>query len=98
MSSAERIGSRRAAVLRAATGNFDLSGSIVGCDIQLSNFIIGVEDDFSRTNKNGSVFQLVAFRDHHDQLDARAIGSKPCAAVRAGVNAKFNWGGPVVAR
>src|SRR5262249_11277440 len=41
------------------TGSFDLSGGIaggtVGCNVQMSNFVIGVENDFSWTNKNGSV-------------------------------------------
>jgi outer membrane immunogenic protein len=40
------------------TGNFDLSGGIaggtVGCNVQVSNFVIGAENDFSWTNKSGS--------------------------------------------
>jgi outer membrane immunogenic protein len=41
------------------TGNFDLSGGIasgtVGCNVQVSNFVIGAENDFSWTNKRGTV-------------------------------------------
>jgi outer membrane immunogenic protein len=41
------------------TGNFDLSGGIaggtVGCNVQVSNFVLGAENDFSWTNKSGSV-------------------------------------------
>jgi outer membrane immunogenic protein len=39
------------------TGAFDLSGGIaggtVGCNIQVSNFVIGAENDISWTDKNG---------------------------------------------
>jgi outer membrane immunogenic protein len=41
------------------TGNFNLSGGIaggtIGCNVQLSNFVIGAENDFSWTNKSGTV-------------------------------------------
>jgi outer membrane immunogenic protein len=47
------------------TGKFDLSGGIaggtVGCNVQTSNFVIGIEDDFSWTNKKGSVSDLLPF-------------------------------------
>jgi opacity protein-like surface antigen len=42
----------------AITGNFDLSGGIaggtVGCNVQVSNFVLGIENDYSWTNKSGS--------------------------------------------
>ena len=47
------------------TGSFDLSGGIaggtIGCNIQMSNFVVGVENDFSWTNKRGSVNDLPPF-------------------------------------
>lgn len=47
------------------TGKFDLTGGIaggtVGCNVQVSNFVIGAENDFSWTNKRGSVFDLPPF-------------------------------------
>ncbi|HWZ41068.1 MAG TPA: hypothetical protein VNY08_22475 [Bradyrhizobium sp.] len=47
------------------TGKFDLNGGIaggtVGCNVQLSNFVIGAENDFSWTNKRGSVNDLLPF-------------------------------------
>ena len=40
------------------TGNFDLSGGIagatVGCNVQVSNFVLGIENDYSWTDKRGS--------------------------------------------
>lgn len=49
----------------AITGGFDLSGAIaggtVGCNYQVSNFVFGVENDFSWTNKSGSVHDLPPF-------------------------------------
>ena len=51
--------------LQTITGKFDLSGGIaggtVGCNVQTSNFVIGIEDDFSWTNKKGSVANLLPF-------------------------------------
>jgi len=51
--------------IQSITGKFDLSGGIaggtVGCNVQLSNFVIGVEDDFSWTGQTGSVFEMVPF-------------------------------------
>ena len=51
--------------LQTITGKFDLSGGIaggtVGCNVQTSNFVIGIEDDFSWTNKKGSVLNLLPF-------------------------------------
>jgi outer membrane immunogenic protein len=50
---------------RSITNKFDLSGGIaggtVGCNVQLSNFVIGAENDFSWTNKRGSVNDLPPF-------------------------------------
>jgi outer membrane immunogenic protein len=47
------------------TGEFGLSGGIaggtVGCNFQTSNFVIGIENDYSWTNKRGSVFDLPPF-------------------------------------
>src|SRR5215472_15010231 len=47
------------------TGKFDLSGAIaggtIGCNLQLSNFVIGVENDYSWTNKQGSAFNIPPF-------------------------------------
>lgn len=47
------------------TGTFDLTGGIaggtVGCNIQLSNFVIGAENDFSWTNAKGTVNELPPF-------------------------------------
>jgi outer membrane immunogenic protein len=47
------------------TGKFDLSGGIaggtVGCNVQTGNFVISVEDDFSWTDKQGSVPDLPPF-------------------------------------
>ena len=47
------------------TGDFALSGGIaggtIGCNFQTSNFVIGIEDDFSWTNKKGSVLNLPPF-------------------------------------
>jgi outer membrane immunogenic protein len=47
------------------TGNFDLSGGIaggtVGCNVQVSNFVIGAENDFSWTNKRGTVNDQLPF-------------------------------------
>jgi outer membrane immunogenic protein len=50
---------------KSITGKFNLSGGIaggtVGCNIQVSNFVIGAENDFSWTNKRGSVNDLPPF-------------------------------------
>lgn len=47
------------------TGNFNLSGGIaggtVGCNYQTSNFVFGVENDISWTNKKGSAADLAPF-------------------------------------
>jgi outer membrane immunogenic protein len=47
------------------TGNFSLKGGMaggtVGCNIQLSNFVLGAENDFSWTNKSGTVNELPPF-------------------------------------
>jgi outer membrane immunogenic protein len=47
------------------TGKFDMTGSIaggtIGCNIQISNFVIGAENDFSWTNTNGTVAVLPPF-------------------------------------
>jgi outer membrane immunogenic protein len=47
------------------TGQFNLSGGIaggtIGCNVQTSNFVIGIENDFSWTNKKGSAFNLLPF-------------------------------------
>jgi outer membrane immunogenic protein len=44
------------------TGNFNLSGGIaggtVGCNYQVSNVVVGIENDYSWTNKNGSAAGL----------------------------------------
>jgi len=38
-----------------------LAGGTVGCNIQISNFVLGVENDFSWTNKRGSTNDLPPF-------------------------------------
>jgi outer membrane immunogenic protein len=47
------------------TGNFDLSGGIAGgtagCNLQVSDFVIGAENDFSWTNKSGSALDQPPF-------------------------------------
>jgi len=47
------------------TGDFDLSGGLaggtVGCNLQFSSFVIGIEDDFSWTNKSGSRNDVLPF-------------------------------------
>jgi outer membrane immunogenic protein len=47
------------------TGNFDLSGGIaggtVGCNYQVSNWVFGIENDFSWTNKSGTANDLPPF-------------------------------------
>jgi len=47
------------------TGNFNLSGGIaggtVGCNYQTSNFVFGIENDFSWTNKRGSAQDILPF-------------------------------------
>ncbi len=47
------------------TGTFGLSGGIaggtVGCNIQWSSFVFGAENDFSWTNKRGTVNQVAPF-------------------------------------
>ena len=47
------------------TGTFALNGGIaggtVGCNVQLSNFVIGAENDLSWTNKRGTVNDLPPF-------------------------------------
>jgi outer membrane immunogenic protein len=47
------------------TGDFNLTGGIaggtVGCNVQVSNFVIGAENDFSWTNKRGTVNNLPPF-------------------------------------
>jgi len=44
------------------TGNFNLSGGIaggtVGCNYQVSNVVVGIENDYSWTNKTGSAAGL----------------------------------------
>lgn len=50
---------------QSITGPFNLSGGIaggtVGCNVQVSDFIISIEDDFSWTDKKGSVFSQPPF-------------------------------------
>jgi len=47
------------------TGRYSLSGGIaggtLGCNVQLSNFVVGVENDFSWTNKKGSALNRPPF-------------------------------------
>jgi outer membrane immunogenic protein len=47
------------------TGGFDLSGGLaggtVGCNYQTGGFVIGIENDYSWTNKKGSVFDQPPF-------------------------------------
>jgi outer membrane immunogenic protein len=51
---------------KTLTGGYDLSGGIaggtVGCNYQFSNnIVIGIENDYSWTDKNGSVNELMPF-------------------------------------
>ena len=61
----EQIARSSANAGRTITGPFDLSGGIaggtVGCNYQTGNFVIGLENDFSWTNKRGSVSDLPPF-------------------------------------
>jgi outer membrane immunogenic protein len=47
------------------TGDFNLSGGIaggsVGCNLEVSNFVFGVEDDYSWTNIKGNAFDRPPF-------------------------------------
>jgi len=47
------------------TGNFDLSGGIaggtIGCNYQVSNFVVGIENDYSWTDKRGSAPDMLPF-------------------------------------
>ena len=47
------------------TGGFDLSGGLaggtVGCNYQIGSFVIGIENDYSWTNKQGSAFDQPPF-------------------------------------
>src|SRR5450631_2982803 len=47
------------------TGNFNLSGGIVGgtlgCNYQVSNVVLGIENDYSWTNKQGTAQNLAPF-------------------------------------
>jgi outer membrane immunogenic protein len=47
------------------TGNFDLSGGLaggtVGCNYQVSNWVFGIENDFSWTNTSGTANDLFPF-------------------------------------
>jgi outer membrane immunogenic protein len=61
----EQIARSGAAAGTTITGKFDLSGGIaggtVGCNYQTSNFVVGIENDFSWTNKKGSAPDLLPF-------------------------------------
>jgi outer membrane immunogenic protein len=50
---------------QSITGKFNLSGGIaggtVGCNYQVSNFVIGIENDYSWTNKQGTTFDVLPF-------------------------------------
>ncbi len=47
------------------TGGFDLSGGIaggtLGCNYQFNSFVIGIENDYSWTDKKGSIFDRPPF-------------------------------------
>jgi outer membrane immunogenic protein len=47
------------------TGRYSLTGGIaggtLGCNVQLSNFVVGIENDYSWTNKRGSALNLPPF-------------------------------------
>ena len=53
------------AVGASVTGNFNLSGGIVGgtlgCNYQVSSIVLGVENDYSWTNKQGTAQNLAPF-------------------------------------
>ena len=61
----EQIARSGAPAGNTITGKFDLSGGIaggtVGCNYQISNFVVGIEDDYSWTNKKGSAPDLPPF-------------------------------------
>jgi outer membrane immunogenic protein len=61
----EQIARSGPAAGNTITGKFDLSGGIaggtVGCNYQISNFVVGIEDDYSWTNKQGSAPDLPPF-------------------------------------
>jgi len=54
-----------AATGQTITGDFAVSGSVIGgtagCNYPTGNFVFGVENDFSWTNLNGSVFDALPF-------------------------------------
>jgi outer membrane immunogenic protein len=47
------------------TGSYSLKGGIaggtLGCNVQLSNFVVGIENDFSWTDKKGSALDRPPF-------------------------------------
>jgi outer membrane immunogenic protein len=47
------------------TGQYSLTGGIaggtLGCNVQLSNFVVGIENDYSWTDKKGSALDLAPF-------------------------------------
>jgi outer membrane immunogenic protein len=47
------------------TGQYSLTGGIaggtLGCNVQLSNFVVGIENDYSWTNKRGSALDRPPF-------------------------------------
>lgn len=61
----EQIAQSSAFAGSTITGGFGLSGGIaggtVGCNYQISSFVIGIENDFSWTNKKGSASDLPPF-------------------------------------
>jgi outer membrane immunogenic protein len=61
----EQIAHSGAVAGASITGGFDLSGGIaggtVGCNYQISSFVLGIENDTSWTNTKGSVSDLPPF-------------------------------------
>jgi len=61
----EQVARSSALANNTITGKFDLRGGIagatVGCNFQTSNFVVGIENDYSWTNKRGSVNDLPPF-------------------------------------
>ena len=61
----EQIARSGPAAGASITGGFDLSGGIaggtVGCNYQISSFVIGIENDYSWTNKKGSASDRLPF-------------------------------------
>jgi outer membrane immunogenic protein len=71
----------------AITGKFNLSGGIaggtVGCNVQFSNFVVSIENDYSWTNKKGSARTTYRRSPLEPSVRRARNGSIPFARVSA---------------